>query len=193
MRPGFLRADGISLQFALSVAYGIPASRIIAPEWVAETRCSIVAETSPEDGDLFRELFLDELKSRFHVNARIESRSFDCVRLASAVQAILARPVLNEIGIAGGYRIDFAWGEDRVATLTAALRKPDGAASVLTQVGRLTSGAPRGFRRPVSRASPSVDRHRTGRPGPVCAGGCAATFFARRFSASTKIEKPIAK
>jgi hypothetical protein len=93
-------------------------------------------------------------------------------RLASALQAILAKPVLNETGIEGGYRIDLVWGEDRAATLASALRgkfgleltaakrdlealvvrriEPDGAVSVLTEVGRLTSGAPRGIRRAVS-------------------------------------------
>ncbi len=207
VRPGFLRADGITLQFALSVAYGIPTSRIIAPEWVAQARYSMVAETSPEDVELFRELFLDEIKSRFHVDARIEKRPFDAFvlsggrtqdltpddggdpssaihfwdaqlrnatmdRLASAVQAILAKPVLNETGIAGSYRIDLAWSENRAAALAAALRnkfgleltavkrdlealvvdriEPDSALSVIRQIGSLTANAPRGIRRAIS-------------------------------------------
>jgi hypothetical protein len=63
------------------------------------------------------------------------------------------------------HHVEFAWGEDRLATVTAALRnkfglelrsakrdldalvvdriQPDGALSVLDRVGRMTSGAPR--------------------------------------------------
>lgn len=95
-------------------------------------------------------------------------------RVASALQAILAKPVVNETRIEGAYRLDLAWGEDRVATLTAALRnkfgleltpskremealvvermEPDGALSVIRRLGRWTERAPLGLRRAVSRA-----------------------------------------
>ena len=85
-------------------------------------------------------------------------------RLASALQGILGRPVIDETGIAGSYDFEFGWGEDRVATVTTALREQfglqlspekrdldalivdsirrDPALVLLEHVGRMTRGAP---------------------------------------------------
>ncbi len=95
-------------------------------------------------------------------------------RLASALQSILGKPVINETDISGAYRFTFVWGEDRVAALAAALRnkfgleltpgkrdldalvvdriEADGATSILGRIGRLTSGAPSDVRRTISNA-----------------------------------------
>jgi uncharacterized protein (TIGR03435 family) len=107
-------------------------------------------------------------------NSSVELRGASMDRVAGAVQSVLGKPVMNETGIDGVYHVEFAWGEDRLATVTAALRnkfgldlrsakrdldalvvdriQPDGALSVLDRVGRMTSGAPRGFRRAISKA-----------------------------------------
>ncbi len=77
INPGAVRADGISLLTAVSVAYGVPAVRIVAPGWVADTRYTIVAEAPTWDSDLFRELFLAEMKARFALEAHREKRSYD--------------------------------------------------------------------------------------------------------------------
>jgi uncharacterized protein (TIGR03435 family) len=39
--------------------------------------------------------------------------------LASALEAILGRPVIDETGIAGSYDFEFGWSKDRVAAITA--------------------------------------------------------------------------
>jgi uncharacterized protein (TIGR03435 family) len=49
-------------------------------------------------------------------------RSASMQRLASALQAVLGGPVVDETGITGDYDLDFSWGEDRVAAVTAALQ-----------------------------------------------------------------------
>ena len=107
-----------------------------------------------------------------HSNARLRGSSME--RLAAGLQGVLGRPVINETGIGDAYDLEFAWGEDRLATVTAALRnkfglelkpgkrelealvvdriQPDGALSVLGRVGRMTSGAPLGVRRAISNA-----------------------------------------
>jgi uncharacterized protein (TIGR03435 family) len=208
INPGLLRADGITLHTALAVAYEIPAVRIIAPPWVSWTRYAIVAE-APEDRELFRQLFREEIKARFSVEAHYEKRPFEVFvlsapsphdllpdggaessnriyewnaelrgatmdRLAGGLQAILGIPVVNETGIAGAYRFELSWGENRRALLPSALLhkyglelkeaeremealvvdriQPDGALSVITQVGRLAKGAPGGIRRAISSA-----------------------------------------
>ena len=175
---------------------------------MAETRYAIFAE-APEDRELFRQLFRDEIKARFSVEAHYEKRPFDVFvlsapsphdlqgdeaaesntrihewnavlrgatmdRLAAGLQAILGKPVVNETGIARAYRFELSWGEDREASLVSALLhqfglelrpakrelealvvdriQPDGALSVITQVGRLAGRAPRGIRRAISNA-----------------------------------------
>jgi uncharacterized protein (TIGR03435 family) len=94
--------------------------------------------------------------------------------LASALQGILGRPVIDETGIAGSYNIEFGWGEDRVASVTAALRdrfglrltpdsrdmdalivdriRRDPALVLLAQVGRLTRAAPPRVRQHIANA-----------------------------------------
>jgi uncharacterized protein (TIGR03435 family) len=107
-------------------------------------------------------------------NSAAELRGGSMERLAAAVQSVLGKPVIDETGIGGAYHLEFAWGEDRLATVMAALRnkfglelkpakreldalvidriQPDGALSVLDRVGRFTSGAPRGVRQAISNA-----------------------------------------
>jgi uncharacterized protein (TIGR03435 family) len=89
-------------------------------------------------------------------------------RLAGALQSIIGKPVVDETGIRGLYNFEFAWGEDRLATVSEVMRNrfglrlapgnrtldalvidhlnPEVALSVISQVGRLTSGVPRGIR-----------------------------------------------
>jgi uncharacterized protein (TIGR03435 family) len=42
--------------------------------------------------------------------------------LASALESILGRPVIDETHIDGSYNLTFGWSEDRIASVTAALR-----------------------------------------------------------------------
>ena len=209
INPGVMRADGVTLLLAISVAYRFPVTRIVAPAWVGQTRFAIAAETPDQDRELFDRLFQEELTARFDLEAHVEKRAFDVLVLsagpkpdlpdtsqeepgyristsnarlrgasmdtvAGGLQSVLGKPVLNETGIGGAYNLEFAWGEDRLATVTAALRnkfglelkpakreldalvvdriQPDGALSVLDRVGRMSSGAPRGVRQAISNA-----------------------------------------
>jgi uncharacterized protein (TIGR03435 family) len=92
--------------------------------------------------------------------------------LASALEAILGRPVIDETGIAGSYDFEFGWSKDRVAAITAALREQygllltpgkrdlealivdgierDPALILLEHVGRLTRNAPPYFRQRIA-------------------------------------------
>jgi uncharacterized protein (TIGR03435 family) len=93
-------------------------------------------------------------------------------RLASVLQSIVGRPVLDETGITGKYNLEFAWGEDRIATLTAALEerfglrlavekrdlealivdnaRRDAGLVLLEGADRLTRGAPPSVRRQIA-------------------------------------------
>jgi uncharacterized protein (TIGR03435 family) len=48
-------------------------------------------------------------------------RGTDMTALASALQTILGKPIVDETGITGWYDLDFEWSGDRVAAMTAAL------------------------------------------------------------------------
>jgi uncharacterized protein (TIGR03435 family) len=94
----------------------------------------------------------------------VRMRDGSMADLASALQGILGRPVIDQTGIAGSYNMEFDWGEDRVGSVTAALRdrfglrlmpetrdmdalvvdriRRDAALVLLAQVGRLTRAAP---------------------------------------------------
>jgi uncharacterized protein (TIGR03435 family) len=93
-------------------------------------------------------------------------------RLASALQSIAGRPVVDETGITGKYDLDFGWGEDRVASLTAVLQdrfglrlspekremealivdsiRRDAGLVLLEGADRLTRGAPPDIRRKIA-------------------------------------------
>lgn len=88
--------------------------------------------------------------------------------LASALQNILGKPVLNETAITGSYNLDLRWGDDRLGAVTTALRdrfglqlspakrdmealivdsvRRDAALVLMAHAGRLARGAPGSFR-----------------------------------------------
>ena len=92
--------------------------------------------------------------------------------LASALQGILRRPVVDETGVRGSYDMQFGWGEDRVASVTATLREQfglrlspgtrdiealiidrirrDPALVLFDGIGRLTRAAPAGVRQSIA-------------------------------------------
>jgi uncharacterized protein (TIGR03435 family) len=114
-----------------------------------------------------------------HIDSGTWVRYYDAVlrdatmeRLASALQGIVGRPVIDETGITGKYNLDFAWGEDRIATLTATLQdrfglrlsvekrdlealivdnaRRDASLVLLEGADRLTRGAPPNVRRQIA-------------------------------------------
>jgi len=94
--------------------------------------------------------------------------------LATALQGILGKPVVDETGLRGEYSFEFAWGEQRDQSLVAAMRnkfglllspgkrdlealivdevRPDFAMKVFSGVGWATRHAPAGVRRGLARA-----------------------------------------
>jgi uncharacterized protein (TIGR03435 family) len=92
--------------------------------------------------------------------------------LASAIQAILGRPVIDETGIRGSYDMEFGWSGERVASVTATLRdrfglrlspgtrdmetlivdriRRDPALVLFDQVGRITRAAPAPVRQRIA-------------------------------------------
>ena len=120
-----------------------------------------------------------QLERSRHVDTGTWVRYYDAVlrdatmeRLASALQSILGRPVIDETGITGKYNLEFGWGEDRVATVTAVLRdrfglrlsletrdlealivdsvQRDAGLVLLEGADRLTRGAPPNVRRQIA-------------------------------------------
>jgi uncharacterized protein (TIGR03435 family) len=93
--------------------------------------------------------------------------------LASALQGILGKPVVNETGIEGTYNMQFEWTEDRPASVTAVLEQRFGlrlaparrdfdtliiddirrepALVLMDHIGRMTTAAPPSFRRKLAR------------------------------------------
>jgi uncharacterized protein (TIGR03435 family) len=94
-------------------------------------------------------------------------------RLASALQAVLGKPVIDETNISGFYNFEFDWHEPRDASVTAILRdrfglhltrgqrqlealvvdriERDAALILLANVGTLTRGLPSHLRQPLAR------------------------------------------
>ena len=205
---GRIHAEGITILLALSVAYGMPVSRIVGPAWMSEARLAMDGEAPVEVEDSLQALLQQELKARLRLEVHFEDREFDAFALtasrprlvrsesgnsrsmiydrdarleratmaglASALQSILGRPVVDETGAEGWYDIEFAWGEDRNASVRETLHnrfglelaesrrklealvvdriEPDAAMSVLLQVGRMTNWAPPGMKRGISAA-----------------------------------------
>ena len=103
--------------------------------------------------------------------AQLQDASME--RLASALQSILGKPVIDETGITGSYNLEFGWGDDRAASVTTVLRdrfalmlspnrrdmealivdqvRRDAALHLLAQVGRATRGAPPNLRQQIAR------------------------------------------
>ena len=93
--------------------------------------------------------------------------------LALALQLVLGKVVLDDTQITGTYNMRLEWGEDRAATLTAALRdhfglqltaerremdalivdsmRPDTSLVLLDHVGRMSRGAPQAVRAHLAR------------------------------------------
>jgi uncharacterized protein (TIGR03435 family) len=209
IQSGTMRADGVSLKAALATAYDIPAVRVIAPPWLAETRYSINAAVDVERSGAFRSLLRQELNNRLRLETHLEVRPFeifvltatDAPRLehsrgntpgiwidkrtarfqdasmelvASGLQAILGKPVIDETGITGAHNLELAWGDDRTAAVTAALRdrfglrlspatrdmealivdsvRRDPSLLLLAEIGRLTRAAPSNLRHRIAQA-----------------------------------------
>jgi uncharacterized protein (TIGR03435 family) len=207
INDGLVRANGITLKQAVATAYDIPAVRVIAPEWMAQTRYSINAVAGAGAPKVFRPLLREELTKRLRLETHLEVRSFDVFvltasgpprleraqgqatsisvskssarlkdssmeDLASSLQSILRKPVIDETGITGTYNLEFEWSEDRLASVTATLRARFGlqlSAStrdmpvlivdrvrrevslvLLSHIGRLTRGAPEQLRREIA-------------------------------------------
>lgn len=70
--PQGLRAQGVTMLHAISLAYGIPEMRITGPDWLTTQRYAITALVNdPAD---FRPLFQKELADRFHLQAHRETK-----------------------------------------------------------------------------------------------------------------------
>jgi uncharacterized protein (TIGR03435 family) len=77
LSPAGMQASGITVKAALATAYDIPAVRIIAPPWVADTRYTIIATVDVDEPDRLRPLLQQELNARLGLKTHLEVRSFD--------------------------------------------------------------------------------------------------------------------
>jgi uncharacterized protein (TIGR03435 family) len=102
--------------------------------------------------------------------ARLEDASME--DLASTLQSILRKPVIDETGLSGTYNLEFDWSEDRVASVTRTLRdrfglqlspgnrelpvlivdsaRREASLVLLSHIGRLTREAPEQWRRDIA-------------------------------------------
>jgi uncharacterized protein (TIGR03435 family) len=103
-------------------------------------------------------------------DAQLQNASME--GLASALQGILGKPVIDETGITGTYDLEFGWTADRASSVTAVLHdrfglrltpatrdmdalivdgiRRDAALVLLAQIGRATSGAPSHLRQRIA-------------------------------------------
>jgi uncharacterized protein (TIGR03435 family) len=89
-----MRSDGITLKGALSIAYDIPAVRVIGPPWLSQVRYSITAAVSPEASDLFRPLLQQELNTRMRLETHVDVRPVD-IFVLTAVDPARLGPASN--------------------------------------------------------------------------------------------------
>ncbi len=79
--PHGIRAEGIYLRRALAKAYDLPEHRIIGPDWLDTERYAITGQVdNPAD---FKPLFQQELTTRFHMVAHLETKDVPVYRLKS--------------------------------------------------------------------------------------------------------------
>lgn len=76
--------------------------------------------TAAADPRLDRAHGLETAISVHSDDAKLQASSMD--DLASALQGVLGKPVINETGIIGLYNLNVGWTADRAASITAALR-----------------------------------------------------------------------
>jgi uncharacterized protein (TIGR03435 family) len=174
----------LDTRYALTAVVGVDASESFRSMLRQElkNRLSLVTHVEPRPFDVFVLRATDTPRlERSHRktsntwisyhDAQLQDASME--RLASALQSILGKPVIDETGITGSYDLELAWGEDRLASITAAVEKfglrlsaekrelealivddvrRDATLVMLAQIGRLTQAAPQQVRRTIAGA-----------------------------------------
>lgn len=94
--------------------------------------------------------------------------------VVGALQSILGKPVVDETGMRGAYRLKFSWGNPRVESVTRLMAeqfglrlaggkrdmealtvdsvKPEPSLALLERIGRITERTPPGLRQRISQA-----------------------------------------
>src|SRR6185369_4721868 len=91
---GAIHAEGVTLRFALAIAYEIPGVRIIGPDSVLETRLALDAVAENESS--FHPFLRQELQNRLQLAAQVESGPFDVFVLTAAGTPRLERAHANQ-------------------------------------------------------------------------------------------------
>src|SRR5215471_2237274 len=69
INPNAIRSDGMTLNVMLSVAYAIPRTRILGPEWLKQDRFAITAVVPDDGSESLPSLLQQELRRRVGVFA----------------------------------------------------------------------------------------------------------------------------
>ena len=95
-----IRSEGISVRSLISVAYAIPQTRIVGPDWLGYYRYSVIAVVRPEGAESMRSLLQQELANRMKLRVREEERDFDVFVLhAKGKRARLTRAERRDTNI----------------------------------------------------------------------------------------------
>jgi uncharacterized protein (TIGR03435 family) len=122
-----LRSNGITLKAVIATAFNIPAVRVFAPAWLADTRYSMTAVIGPDETTSFHALLQEELTERLGLETHIEPRAFDVFVLSASEAPRLppARGDLVTIRI-GDEKVAFqrATAKDIASALQSVLGQP---------------------------------------------------------------------
>ena len=122
-----LRSDGITLKAVIATAFNIPAVRVVAPAWLADTRYSMTAVIGTDETTSFHALLQEELTERLGLETHIEPRPFD-VFVLSATEAARLPPARGHDVIIriGDQKVEFhsATTKDVASALQSALGQP---------------------------------------------------------------------
>jgi uncharacterized protein (TIGR03435 family) len=76
INPNAIRSDGMTMALVLSVAYAIPRTRIIGPDWLNQDMFAITAVTPADGSESLRGLLQQELRNRLAAAVHEEEREF---------------------------------------------------------------------------------------------------------------------
>jgi uncharacterized protein (TIGR03435 family) len=122
-----LRSNGITLKAVIATAFNIPAVRVFAPAWLADTRYSMTAVIGADETTSFHALLQEELTERLGLETHVEPRQFDVLVLNATEAPRLSPARGNDVIIRiGDEKADFqrATTKDLASALQSVLGQP---------------------------------------------------------------------
>ena len=126
--PYAIHSDGMTLNLLLAVAYTIPRTQIVGPEWLKAERFAITAMVPADGNESMAALLRQELRRRIGLTAHEEERDFEAYVLTAGMGTRRLVPVPgrdnNNSVHPQGFEVKEATLSDLCGVLQSVLGKP---------------------------------------------------------------------